>query len=110
WMGFDQPRSLGSGETGGGAAMPIWINYMRTALKDKPIVPPGPMPSGLTKTNGDFYFNEFPPGQAIARVGLPAPSDSSLQQDGSDGIGDLLRQIAPEQNAGGGNNNQFVPF
>ncbi|WP_394062737.1 penicillin-binding protein 1A [Alcaligenes sp. WGS1538] len=110
WMGFDQPRSLGSGETGGGAAMPIWINYMRTALKDKPIVPPGPMPSGLTKTNGDFYFNEFPPGQAIARVGLPAPSDSSLQQDGGDGIGDLLRQIAPEQNAGGGNNNQFVPF
>uniref|UniRef100_A0A1I8AAU4 Penicillin-binding protein 1A n=1 Tax=Steinernema glaseri TaxID=37863 RepID=A0A1I8AAU4_9BILA len=72
WMGFDKPRSLGSGETGGGASMPIWINYMRTALKDKPIVPPGPAPSGLSRINGDFYFDEFPPGQAIARVGLPA--------------------------------------
>ncbi|HRL21595.1 penicillin-binding protein 1A [Alcaligenes sp. SDU_A2] len=110
WMGFDQPRSLGSGETGGGASMPIWINYMRTALQGKPNVPLGPIPSGLTKTNGDFYFNEFPPGQAIARVGLPAPGDSDLSADsGNDGIGDLLRQIAPEQNTGG-SPNQFVPF
>ena len=109
WMGFDQPRSLGSGETGGGASMPIWINYMRTALKDKPVVPPGPMPSGLTKANGDFYFDEFPPGQAIARVGLPAPGDGGLQDGGNDGIGDLLRQIAPEQSSGGGGN-QFIPF
>ncbi len=109
WMGFDQPRSLGSGETGGGASMPIWINYMRTALKDKPVVPPGPMPSGLTKSNGDFYFDEFPPGQAIARVGLPAPGDGGLQEGGNDGIGDLLRQIAPEQSSGGGGN-QFIPF
>jgi len=33
WIGFDQPRKLGSGETGGSAALPIWIGYMETALK-----------------------------------------------------------------------------
>lgn len=36
WMGFDQPRSLGDKETGGGAALPIWISYMEKALEDVP--------------------------------------------------------------------------
>ncbi len=36
WMGFDQPRSLGQGETGGGAALPIWMSYMEKVLKDVP--------------------------------------------------------------------------
>lgn len=36
WMGFDQPRSLGDKETGGGAALPIWMGYMAKALKDAP--------------------------------------------------------------------------
>ncbi|WP_189392872.1 penicillin-binding protein 1A [Alcaligenes pakistanensis] len=114
WMGFDKPRSLGSGETGGGASMPIWINYMRAALKDKPIVPQGPLPSGLSRINGDFYFDEFPPGQAIARVGLPAPGDGSLQQgDGggqNDGIGDLLRQLDSDSGSSGAETQPFVPF
>ncbi len=36
WMGFDQPRSLGDKETGGGAALPMWIGYMEKILKDVP--------------------------------------------------------------------------
>ncbi len=40
WMGFDSPRSLGAGETGAQAALPIWIAYMGTALKDVPEQPP----------------------------------------------------------------------
>ncbi|MGA7750877.1 MAG: penicillin-binding transpeptidase domain-containing protein, partial [Gallionella sp.] len=36
WMGYDQPRSLGDKETGGGAALPIWMSYMEKALKDVP--------------------------------------------------------------------------
>ena len=36
WMGFDQPRSLGDRETGGGAALPMWIGYMEKGLKDVP--------------------------------------------------------------------------
>jgi penicillin-binding protein 1A len=35
-MGFDQPRSLGDKETGGGAALPIWMDYMKKILKDVP--------------------------------------------------------------------------
>ncbi len=36
WIGFDQPRSMGAGETGGTAALPAWISYMARALKDAP--------------------------------------------------------------------------
>jgi penicillin-binding protein 1A len=47
WIGFDQPRKLGSGETGGTAALPIWIGYMQRALKDIPAQLPT-QPDGLT--------------------------------------------------------------
>lgn len=36
WIGFDQPRSLGDKETGGGAALPMWMSYMETVLKGVP--------------------------------------------------------------------------
>jgi penicillin-binding protein 1A len=100
-MGFDQPKSMGQGETGGGAALPIWVDYMRAALAGQPEIPPGPVPSGLTRIDGDFYFSEFPPGTAIARVGLPAPGDPvpgapGAPAGGLDGIGTLLDQLHGE--------------
>lgn len=37
WVGFDDKRiSLGKGEVGARAALPIWIDFMQVALKDKP--------------------------------------------------------------------------
>lgn len=45
WTGFDNPRSLGSGEVGSRAALPAWIEYMNTALQtykqDEYTVPKG---------------------------------------------------------------------
>ena len=35
WVGFDQKRSLGRGETGGRAALPIWIEFVRQATRQK---------------------------------------------------------------------------
>jgi penicillin-binding protein 1A len=36
WVGFDDERSLGESEQGGTAAVPIWMHYMREALKGVP--------------------------------------------------------------------------
>ncbi len=36
WTGFDQPKTLGRHEFGATAALPIWIDYMREALKNTP--------------------------------------------------------------------------
>jgi len=45
FVGFDEPRTLGPKETGGGIAAPIFREFMKEALKDKPAtpfrVPPG---------------------------------------------------------------------
>lgn len=93
WMGYDQPKSLGSHSTGARAALPIWLEFMKVALKGKPETPPGPIPDGLTKINGDFYYSEFPPGKAVARVGLPAPGDTLPDGSQVDSIGSLLNQL-----------------
>ena len=39
WVGFDDNRSLGAYETGSRAALPMWIEFMRTALKGLPVRP-----------------------------------------------------------------------
>lgn len=50
WVGRDDFRSLGYREYGGKAALPIWINYMRIALKDQPERSPNP-PDGMVKVS-----------------------------------------------------------
>jgi penicillin-binding protein 1A len=37
WVGFDEVKFLGRGETGAHAALPIWVDYMRAALAERPI-------------------------------------------------------------------------
>jgi penicillin-binding protein 1A len=39
WVGFDNNKPLGNRETGGRAALPIWMAFMREALKDTPDIP-----------------------------------------------------------------------
>ena len=46
WVGFDQERSLGEAEEGAKTALPIWMHYMREALKGVP-QERRPMPDGL---------------------------------------------------------------
>jgi len=73
WIGFDQPRTLGSDETGAKAALPIWIAYMAKILKGTPDANL-PMPSGIVamtinsetglRDDGgltEYFFSEFPP-------------------------------------------------
>ncbi|MGL4408068.1 MAG: penicillin-binding protein 1A [Zoogloea sp.] len=65
WIGFDQPRKLGSGETGGSAALPMWINYMRVALEGVPESYPN-TPDGLLRVQSGnseemIYKENLPP-------------------------------------------------
>ncbi|MBU3693958.1 MAG: penicillin-binding protein 1A [Rhodocyclaceae bacterium] len=74
WIGHDQPRSLGAKETGGVAALPIWIDYMKTALRtipDKQLAQPegiaeafiNPV-TGQFATQGlmEYFYSEDLPG------------------------------------------------
>jgi penicillin-binding protein 1A len=37
WVGYDQEKSLGAGETGSRAASPIWLGFMQDILKNEPV-------------------------------------------------------------------------
>nr|WP_245591253.1 penicillin-binding protein 1A [Derxia gummosa] len=67
WIGYDQPKSLGDRETGGGAALPIWINFMGKALAGVPNID-RPVPAGIVSANGEFYYAERQPGEAIGTL------------------------------------------
>jgi penicillin-binding protein 1A len=69
WMGYDTPRSLGDRETGGGLSLPVWINFMDTALKGVPIMEPS-APEGLVNVNGEWYYEEYARGNGVASLGL----------------------------------------
>ena len=58
WIGFDKPASLGDRETGGGLALPMWISYMGTALRDQPQLA-REVPAGVTQVDGDWFIPEF---------------------------------------------------
>ena len=56
WTGFDTPRPMGNRETGGRAALPIWIDFMRVALEGVPELPlkqpPGMVTVRIDPDNG----------------------------------------------------------
>ncbi len=67
WMGYDEPRSLGERESGGGLALPIWLDYMAVALKGVPIALPI-VPPGLVSVDGDWLYEEWLAGGQIERI------------------------------------------
>ncbi len=69
WIGYDNPRKLGSRETGGGLALPVWIDLMKVALAGLPVVEP-PAPPGVVLSDGHWTFEEFGHGAGVRSVGL----------------------------------------
>ena len=79
WIGYDIPRSLGDRETGAVAALPIWMEYMRTVLKGRPeelpVAPEGVVAAAINPDTGlrdrnaahpmieYFYHENVPPEQ-----------------------------------------------
>ncbi|MBM3802614.1 MAG: PBP1A family penicillin-binding protein [Acidimicrobiia bacterium] len=61
WVGYDKKRSLGKGETGARAALPIWMRFMERVLKDKPVE----------------EFGELSLPEKLAREKLDTPDDAS---------------------------------
>lgn len=87
WMGFDKPRSLGRGEVGARAALPIWMKYMSAALKDTP-AQPLTVPEGIVQVAVDARS-----GRPISDAGVgvheylyaesvqPPATNPAIQQD-----------------------------
>jgi penicillin-binding protein 1A len=90
WIGYDAPRNLGNRETGGGLALPVWIEFMQQALKDVPVAELVP-PDGVTNVNGEWYFNEFGPASGVSGVGLDDKAPKETTDDEKKSILDLFK-------------------
>jgi len=81
WMGYDAPKSLGDRETGGGLSLPIWINFMETALKGVPVME-YPAPEGVVNVGGEWFYNEFAKG-GVSSVGGTGNGQPSGAESGA---------------------------
>jgi penicillin-binding protein 1A len=91
WVGRDDFRSLGYREYGGKAALPIWIDYMRVALEDRPIASNDP-PEGMVKVavgaggqllpSGSGGITEWVKAEDLER--MESYVDTSQDQDAQD--------------------------
>jgi penicillin-binding protein 1A len=90
WIGYDTPRSLGDKETGGGLALPIWIEYMAQALRTVP-VSEYTAPDGVVFVNGDWYYAENSQGGGVKSLGLEDVAPRPPQAEERKGILDLFR-------------------
>jgi penicillin-binding protein 1A len=86
WIGYDNPKKLGVNETGGGLALPVWIDYMGTALKDVPMQGLT-VPEGVRQVNGDWVFEEYGSGKGVTSL-----SDKSA--------GNVPQAVSPQEKSG----------
>jgi penicillin-binding protein 1A len=91
WVGFDQERSLGEAEEGAKTALPIWIHFMREALKGVP-QEKRPMPDGIvtlrvSPETGALVSAENPDGMAEIFMAdhLPAAGDQGSMAQSAEG-------------------------
>ena len=81
WIGYDTPRNLGSRETGGGLALPIWIDFMQYALKGVPVTQPT-VPPGVTNVSGEWYYDEYARGAGVSSLTEnTAPGSAAVGDD-----------------------------
>ena len=108
FIGFDRPRSMGRSAFGGTIALPVWVEYMRYALKGKPVVKLS-VPAGIVQKSGEYFLKEYQstnpnlPLDNRADGPVTAGTNNTATNDngGTDDTGEI--PIAPQS----GNNSQL---
>jgi penicillin-binding protein 1A len=91
WVGFDQERPLGEAEQGSRTALPIWVHFMREALKGVPEykrpIPEGVVTLRVSPTTGTLVSAENPDGipEIFMADHLPAAGDQDAMARSGEG-------------------------
>ncbi len=96
WVGFDNHTPLGDQETGGHAALPMWVHFMREALKDRPErvlpQPPGVVSARINPETGLLAADNDPDGvpEFFMDGLLPLEQSGTGAASGPSGAAELL--------------------
>ena len=98
YIGFDKPKSMGRAGYGGTIAVPVWVDYMRFALKGgqgKGMK----VPEGVVSSNGEYYMKErmvTDPGLVVDNSGIAAQPSHRIREDKEVGAEDVEHGAADE--------------
>jgi penicillin-binding protein 1A len=91
WVGFDQPEPLGRHESGAKAALPIWVDFMRVALKDMDntdLEQPAGVVTVMVDAETGEYVGPVPDEDAIEAT----PEEESPEENSVDELPDTLTE------------------
>jgi penicillin-binding protein 1A len=86
WIGFDDGKSLGGGETGASVALPAWIDFMKLAHEHKPAAD-FPRPAGVVTVRIDRKTGKLPPDEdtdTMDEVFLAGTEPTDVANDAED--------------------------
>lgn len=92
YIGYDQPRSMGKAGYGGTIAVPVWVEYMRFALKGTE-VKGMKAPDGVVSKGGEYYMKE----RQVTSSDLALDNSGSVPRQPS-----TARRARPSNNEGSG--------
>jgi penicillin-binding protein 1A len=85
WVGYDDSREMGSGETGGKSALPIWLEFMKDAVSRYPDsdfeVPPGIIYATIDSENGKLTEPDSPRARVEAFIEGTEPTERTLGEE-----------------------------
>lgn len=100
YIGFDKPRSMGRAGYGGTIALPVWVEYMRHALKGKPSTGMK-VPGGMVLRGGEYFYKEHQTTDPLLRI------DNSSSRSDSDGT--IGKPADPDTDSGAATERELRP-
>jgi penicillin-binding protein 1A len=97
WVGFDKEKSIGKGEVGGRAALPIWLEYMKDAHEGLPQMT-FPVPEGIVFANIDMDTGKLAStgSKKILRQAFAEGTEPTLASGKSEEATDFYKQDLSE--------------
>ncbi|MGZ3771197.1 MAG: penicillin-binding protein 1A, partial [Bdellovibrio sp.] len=97
WVGFDKEKSIGKGEVGGRAALPIWTEYMKAAHENLPQMT-FPVPEGIVFANIDSETGKLASASTkkILRQAFIEGTEPNLSQNKAEEATDFYKQDMSE--------------
>jgi penicillin-binding protein 1A len=97
WVGYDKEKTIGKGEVGGRAALPLWLEYMKSAHTNMPQTS-FPVPAGIVFANIDADTGKLATAasKSVIKQAYIEGTEPTLSTNKGDETVDFLKQEVNE--------------